>query len=212
MGLLAFRVLSLLAAFCMAAFVNPCCRAGYTLTIAPDGAGNVVAFGSGTLNTSALNMQDTGGPFSAALLPDYVFGASILTGGYSQRSFQSSGSVTGPFTYGTGGPYDGIKFATSSTGDLVGLSSLKLVVPVGYVSGDPLSNQAMWANQSISSLQLTPGTYNYTWGSGASADFYTINITTTAVPEPGTVSLSLVALSGTLLLRYRKRKFWGTRT
>jgi hypothetical protein len=58
------------------------------------------------------------------------------------------------------------------------------------VSGAPLSGTATWAGATLSSLGLTLGTYNYTWGSGPTADTLTVNIGT--VPEPTSLWLGVI--------------------
>ena len=50
------------------------------------------------------------------------------------------------------------------------LNGLELLVPLGYVSGSPLTGTATWTNQTIAGMGFTPGSYLYTWGSGANAD------------------------------------------
>ena len=69
--------------------------------------------------------------------------------------------------------------------------------PAGYVPGAHLSDTDTYAGQTLGSLGLTPGTYKYTWGTGAHADFLTVEIGPAAVPEPSTLALAgLGALSG----------------
>jgi hypothetical protein len=53
-------------------------------------------------------------------------------------------------------------------------------------------------------MGLTPGTYVYTWGSGANADSVTINIS--AVPEASTWAMMLAGLAGLSYLGRRSRK------
>lgn len=175
--------------------------AAVILTLAPDGQGNIVANGSGTLNTSALTMTRFGGPFVALIWPTPIFGATIFNGATVNFALQSNQILAGPSTYGPGGRI----FATSGIGDMFGLTSGSLVVPDGYVSGSPLSNRALYSAATLASLGLTPGTYNYTWGSGGSADSFSIVISTTpvtsSVPEPGI--LPLLAMGGVMLLLRR---------
>ena len=82
-----------------------------------------------------------------------------------------------------------------------------LLVPLGYVSGTPLSATDTYANQTFSSLGLTPGTYTTTWGTGAHADFLTVQVGPAAVPEPSalvTAGLGMLVCGG-LACRRRKR-------
>jgi hypothetical protein len=76
-----------------------------------------------------------------------------------------------------------------------------LVVPEGYVSGSQLSDTDTYFDETIAQLGLAPGIYNYTWGSGATADSLTINIG--VVPEPA--SVAVVAIPALALLRRRRR-------
>jgi hypothetical protein len=103
--------------------------------------------------------------------------------------------LTGPATFGMGHYFA----ATSGTGDPFGIQLLglrgALMVPSGYVSGAHLSATDTYANQTFSSLGLTPGTYTWTWGHGAHADSLTLQIGTASavVPEPST---AIVAVFG----------------
>jgi hypothetical protein len=80
----------------------------------------------------------------------------------------------------------------------------RLAVPHGYVSGNPLSDMATYDNTNFSKLGATPGTYEWTWGSGANQNF-TLKIGTATVPDHGSTAalliLALVALFGASRLR-----------
>jgi hypothetical protein len=91
--------------------------------------------------------------------------------------------LTGPTSFGSGGATS----PDSSSGDVVGLfgASEALTLPQGYVSGTALSDTAQYNNATFSSLGATPGTYEWTWGTGAHADSFTLQIgTVSAVPAP----------------------------
>jgi hypothetical protein len=74
------------------------------------------------------------------------------------------------------------------------------LLPQGYVSGDPLSDSATYTGATFASLGVTPGTYVWTWGSGADADNFTLQIGPTAAPEPSSLLLLAGALTGFLLV------------
>jgi hypothetical protein len=82
-----------------------------------------------------------------------------------------------------------------------------LVVPVGYVSGNVLSNSMTFNNATLASLGVTPGTYVWTWGTGLTNQNFTLQIGSVGVPPPGvpdggsTVSLLGFALLGLAALR-----------
>jgi hypothetical protein len=70
-----------------------------------------------------------------------------------------------------------------------------------------LSDSATWLNATISSLFLTPATYTYTWGAGATADSLTVQVgaATSNVPEPATIALLAAALLALAAVRRRRR-------
>src|SRR5207248_2671894 len=46
-----------------------------------------------------------------------------------------------------------------------------LSVPRGYVSGTFLSDRATYSGATLATLGVTPGTYKWTWGTGANQNF-----------------------------------------
>jgi hypothetical protein len=148
------------------------------LTFAQVG-GNVLATGNGTLNPMSLTFEGTV-KAPAGVNP---------TGGLRLGNPNPTGDMYGnlPYiTYGTAG----LTNASSATGDYFGLfgesvTTDYLIVPTGYASGSSLSGTATCDNTTISALGMTPGTYTWTWGSGATADSLKVIIpSTSAVPEP----------------------------
>ena len=175
---MALYVAQLLLALCM----SPNARASYTLNVVQSGA-NVVATGSGSLNLAALG---NGGDGIAApkVNLSFISGCcfsplSLIAVGSTAFADAYNGITTGhpimgPSSFGSGPEID----ASSGSGSLVTLiSAAYLEVPSGYRSGSDLgTSTATWNNQTIVSLGLIVGTYVYTWGSGASADSFTLNI------------------------------------
>jgi hypothetical protein len=104
----------------------------------------------------------------------------------------------GPTSFGSG---DEI-LATSNNGLGVGINGGQnlLAVPPGYVSDTFLSASSTFDNQTFSSLGVTPGAYEWTWGTGENQNFTVlIGSVAEAVPEPGSVALLGVALAGLLM-------------
>ena len=84
---------------------------------------------------------------------------------------------------------------------MIGNFGAALLVPEGYVSGNALSSSATWNNATFASLGVTPGTYVWTWGTGANQNF-TLIIGRAGAPDGGsTVSLLSVALLGLAAVR-----------
>ena len=154
---------------------------------------NVVITGSGTINLTALNLLGSAGVTTVLIPSNGVIEAGPLTGSISEY-----GGAVGPTTFGPGNQ----TFPSSGSGNLFGIIASDVVVPQGYTSGTSLLGSSTFNNATLASLGITPGTYVWTWGTGATADSLTLNAGT---PEPG--SLSLMA-AGLLLagLRMRKRR------
>ena len=163
----------LISTLLMFTLVGPS-RAGFIVNLTETG-GNVVATGSGTLNITALALDSGGGNFSPVLVPN---GGEALFG-LPHSDIDLYDTPVGPASFGSGGPFA----ADSGTGDFVGILPISsspnidlLAVPRNYVSGSMLQSSATWSGSTFASLGLTPGTYTWTWGTGADADFFTINI------------------------------------
>jgi hypothetical protein len=192
---------ALLLAFCL----SPSARAAFVLNVVQSGS-NVVATGSGPLNTTALTI---GG--SATDGPNVWPSSGAISVGSTSSTVVLYTGISGPVTFGSGPQI----FASSGSGNLVAvianIGSQGLYVPAGYTSNSALSGTATWNNQTIAGLGLAPGTYTYTWGSGATADSFVLNISA-ATPPPGTPapsSLYLVMLgilSLALVQVFRRRR------
>ena len=76
------------------------------------------------------------------------------------------------------------------------------MVPDGYAFR-PLSDRSTYLNQTFSSLGVTSGTYEWTWGSGANRNF-TLIIGTT--PLPAALSLSAGGLGTLGLFGWRRKR------
>lgn len=137
-----------------------------------ESGGNVIVSGTGSLNTAGLTFVQTTVSGQGIHPAD-----SFLE--VSSGSFDLYQSISGPSSFGTGL----YKFPSSGSGDRFGIryGAASLTVPVGYVSGTPLSGTSTYANTSCAQLGLTPGTYTWTWGSGATADSLTLKIVDSAV-------------------------------
>jgi PEP-CTERM motif len=185
---------SLIRAF-LCAFValalTPPSRGEFTITFSQDGA-NVVATGTGSLNTTALQLR-----VPVEIISSQVWaGAGLVQIGNTPAIASGWTGFTGPTSFGPGGQ----NLATTSTGARIGVAQSQLVLPIillpqGYQSGSQITSSSTWDNTTISGLGLTPGTYTWTWGSGATADDLKVVIpSASAVPEPSSLMLAGTAL------------------
>ena len=169
----------------------------YTVTLQQMGA-NVVANGSGAFNLTGLTFFS--GDFVVPQM-NASFGA-ILTGQVLGGVVTGYTGFTGPTSFGPGGFF----FATTGSGDLVGISSgaRALYVPQDYVSNTALSDSMTFDNATFASLGVTPGTYVWSWGTGLPNQNFTLIIGGAGVPDGGsTVSLLGFGLLGLAALRLK---------
>lgn len=167
--------------------IVPPAQAGYIVTLTQQGP-NVVASGSGTIDLTGLIFNDV--VFANNDITPNT--GSIRTGPFSSVNLDTYAFVMGPTSFGNGFGGQG----NTGSGDMVGITGVShtLYVPEGYLSGAALSNTMTVSNATFASLGVTPGTYVWTWGSGADQNF-TLIIGRATVPDHGsTVGLLILAL------------------
>ena len=164
-------------------------QAGYVVTLEQVGP-DVVATGSGAINLHGLTFFQSSS-LNPAIRPTAFLHpvASIYTGPTSS-SVDSYGGLTGPTKFGSSGLET---FASSGSGDMVGISSIdspelggvfvSLSVPTDYVSGTALSDSATYSGKTLAELGVTAGTYVWTWGTTANQNF-TLEIPPFPPPPP----------------------------
>jgi hypothetical protein len=176
----------------------PPAQAGYVVTLTQEG-GDVVATGSGPIDLTGLSF-DLSGTNGPVMIPA---SGEIFTGGTGGADlFTGFGEIAGPPRFGGGG----LAFATSGGGGLVAIvvPDAFVFVPAGYVSDSPLSDTATYAGQTFATLGVTPGKYEWTWGTGANQNF-TLDIGV-PVPEPSAWALLLTGFAALgALMRSRRR-------
>jgi hypothetical protein len=168
-------------------------RGAFTLSF-QESDGNVVATGSGSIDTSALSVFSS---LSEIADLDPAEGL-VFAGPTSAVTCVAWSGITGPSSLGSG---DG-SFPTSGSGDFAGVLAGDVYLPSGYVSEHPLSDTTTWTGATYSTLGLSPGSYTYTWGTGPSAD--SLTVTMDSVPEPA--CLGLAGIAGMVLVLGRRRR------
>jgi PEP-CTERM motif-containing protein len=168
-------------------FASISANAAYVVTFEEVGP-NVEAVGGGSINLAALKFFDT--PTDGALV--FAQGATELTGAAAATPIDVYAGISGPLSFGPGSLFG----ATGGSGGVVGVlgDDSELAVPTGYESGSLLSEESVYANQSLASMGLIPAVYVYKWGSGDTADSLTIVVGD--VPEPSSWALLLLGFAG----------------
>ena len=138
-------------------------QAGYTVTLQQVGP-DVVATGSGAIDLTGLSLLGPQGTMT-----DIEPGNGGIFTGTTALADLYKGTISGPTSFGIGGA----TYTNSASGDLVAMYKIGnvVVVPKGYVSGAALSDTATWFSTTFATLHVRPGTYAWTWGTGANQNF-----------------------------------------
>jgi hypothetical protein len=195
--------LAWVAALTFATLAASTAEAKFVLTLQQKGA-DVIGNGSGAIDLTDFDSNPRSFRNPTELAPN----ASVIAAGSGNalgpdvNAFH--GAITAPPNFGPGGMTLGESF-----GDPIFVSKLEIGVPVNYVFGDPLSDFLFYEGDSFQSLGVTPGTYVWSWGSGAHADTFTLDVLSIgspAVPEPSTWAMMLIGLVGLGHAAHRRRR------
>ncbi|MDP0500328.1 MAG: PEP-CTERM sorting domain-containing protein [Verrucomicrobiota bacterium JB022] len=167
----------------MAALLSPAAHAIIYFN-AQEVDGDILLVGSGSIDlTGAVSSGSSPSSVSGVIYPDWgwlILGPATLFDYYtvvSGPSFGAGSVIANP--YGTGDHFG------------IMLDSNRLVVPVGYTSGAPLSGSTTFPDAAFADIGLSEGVYTWTFGSGENTDSIILTVGNPApvVPEPTTYAL-----------------------
>jgi hypothetical protein len=171
---------------------------------------DVVETATGSLDLSGLTGPGTAPTqsYTNAILANIIMGPDTDVTDHSGQAAIYAGNhgspIAAPVSFGTGASSF---IPTAVSGDTFGTIfdgfGRYLIVPHGYVSGAPISSSALFANQSLVSMGLTPGTYVFSWPS----DLISIEIggVGSAAPEPELWAMMIMGLGGAGAMLRRRR-------
>ena len=186
--------------------IVPPAQAGYIVTLTQQGS-SVVATGSGAIDLTGLTLNFLSGADPEVTPKDGDIETGAIDPTIGEAVVNTYSGFSGPTSFGSGNKLP----ADAASGDMVGILNFQgsqaglLEVPQGYVSNAALSDMATYNNTNFSKLGVTPGTFEWTWGTGANQNF-TLKIEgVVTTPDAGStfglLFLSLMGLLGASHLR-----------
>ncbi len=186
----------------------PASASPYVVKLVQDGS-RVVASGNGSIDLTGLTFDQEYLAGSASLWPSRGY----LLGG-TEGDLDGYTGFAGPTSFGIGP----VPLSATRTGDRAGLIGSSsdfghpvLWVPPGYLSASALSNTSIFEGANFATLGVTPGSYVWTWGTGAEQRFTLDIIGAPEVDVPETAALGMFGLGALLLgalLRLLRRTAW----
>jgi hypothetical protein len=179
-------------------FLGICAPARASVVVSLSQLGpDVIANATGTLNLSDLTYFSSGG-VDPSIEPKNGF---FYIGETPEVFGDAYSGISGPSTFGPGPLIN----ASSGEGGMLGVTFPGLLwVPTGYVTGTPVIATSTFDDTTLAALGVTPGTYIWSWGSGADADSLTL-VAEIATPLPATAPLLTSALGILALMGYWRR-------
>lgn len=139
---------------------------------------DVVFSGSGTADVAGLTFTGLTSFSTETTRPD----VGRLVFSVTNTSWRGYTGISGPSSFGTGGPIGG--FNSGSIPVSNGVILINNAIYFSAAANATISGSATRDSSTLSSLGLTPGSYVWTWGSGGNADSLTLQIGDSSTPTP----------------------------
>jgi hypothetical protein len=135
---------------------------------------DVVWSGSGSFNLAALTSGSTQTIGSGFQATQAIWAIGPIT---TVEQYDGASFTTYPTSFGTAGSPPSPTSSGSTFGILNDISGGRLlIVPSGYISNSIISGTATYPNTTIAGMNLTPGVYTWSWGSGGNASSLVMTI------------------------------------
>jgi hypothetical protein len=157
--------------------------------------------------SGSINMATLGSPVAA----NYNQGTPMFSAfqGYmrigSLVDLYNTGATTASSTFGAGGGVVPTLVTPGSNAFAADFVAKTLSVPTGYVSNSPISGSATFAG-TYASNGMNTGTYMYSWMRGGLTESVTLNIGSTAIPEPASMAVLAIGSVASGVAYRRRRK------
>ena len=178
--------------------------------------GDVVVTGSGSANTTALNLDGTDTDYANVLTDSQIYsGPDAFADGSGDGGDVGlwGGIISGPIILGSDpGVFEN---PSSGSGDLFGILAnngsaiSQLVLPLGYISNVSLNGTSTFTGITLAKLGFSPGQIRtWTWGTGANADSLRLEVlgsppSSADVPSPLPIAGAAAAFHSCRRLRRR---------
>jgi len=146
----------------------------FIVTVTEEGP-DVVWSGSGSFNLGALTLGSTQNIGSGLQATQAIWAIGPFT---TVEQYDGPSFTTYPTSFGTAGSYPSPTSSGSTFGILNDISGGRLlIVPSGYTSNSIISGTATYPNTTLAGMNLTPGVYTWSWGTGGNASTLVMTIT-----------------------------------
>jgi hypothetical protein len=199
------RTITMLAALALLLTGTGRARAEVIITFFQQGP-DVVATTAGSLNLTALTFAGGTGNTVPFVNPNRGY----VNFGAHRDSVQLYVGISPAqdFGFGDGGPASssGPAFGIDGTGRVVVTGVPTIIAPFGFTGGSIQPSTDTWANTNIIALDLTPGTYGWTWGSVTNGNADDLKVVISGIPEPATLTLLGVGAVDMMGYAWRRRR------